>query len=106
MSELDRAMALTWELVTRSERTAFLASRVPEATDGGALHLAIVGPYNAGKSTLISALTGDWSISRDAKPETSAATCYAWRDLHLVDLPGWFSGFEEHDEVADEVLRS
>lgn len=84
-----------------------LVSDLPTPTDDAPVRVAFVGPYNAGKSSLIAALTGNLSITRSAKPESAEATRYRWRkDIDLVDLPGWFSGFSAHDERADEDLRS
>jgi len=88
-----------------NEMLEHLAVEVPDATDDAPTRIAFVGPYNAGKSSLISALTSDLSISRDSKPETAEVTYYDWNGFHLVDLPGWFSGFEAHDETADDELR-
>ena len=83
-----------------------LALQLPDAADSSPIRIAFVGPYNAGKSSLISALTGDLSISRDSKPETAFVSYHPWNDLHLVDVPGWFSGFTAHDQTADEELRT
>lgn len=82
-----------------------LASDVPDETDARPTRIAFVGPYNAGKSSLIAALTKDLSLRRDAKPETVEVSYHDWNDLHLVDVPGWFSGFEAHDDTADDELR-
>lgn len=83
-----------------------LLDELPAQTDLEPVRVAFVGPHNAGKSSLIAALTRDLSIKRSAKPETAEATRYHWRpDVDLVDLPGWFSGFAAHDESAEEDLR-
>lgn len=83
-----------------------LAEQLPADADDGPIRIAFVGPYNAGKSSLIAALTRDLSIPRSGKPESFDARRYAWQDgVELVDLPGWFSGFTAHDHRADEDLR-
>lgn len=83
-----------------------LLEQLPASEDDDPIRIAFVGPHKAGKSSLIAALTGDLAIRRSGKPETSDARRYAWKDgIELVDLPGWFSGFAEHDDVANEDLR-
>jgi signal recognition particle receptor subunit beta len=85
---------------------AGLVAELPGPTDAAPIRIAFVGPYNAGKSSLIAALTRDLTIRRSGKPESSEARRYQWRDdVELVDLPGWFSGFTDHDDRAGEDLR-
>jgi len=85
---------------------ADLVAEIPKPTDAAPIRIAFVGPYNAGKSSLIAALTRDLTIRRSGKPESSEARRYQWRDdVELVDLPGWFSGFTDHDDRAGEDLR-
>ncbi|MCW4602010.1 50S ribosome-binding GTPase [Janibacter hoylei] len=83
-----------------------LVEQVPVFEESDPIRIAFVGPYNAGKSSLIAALTRDLTIPRSGKPESSEARRYRWQDgVELVDLPGWFSGFTEHDNRANEDLR-
>ena len=83
-----------------------LIEQLPPLEEGAPIRIAFVGPYNAGKSSLIAALTGDLMIPRSGKPESSEARRYRWQDgVDLVDLPGWFSGLDEHDDRANEDLR-
>lgn len=105
MTELNSLLEQLRSDLAEDALTADLAEQVPAAHDTSPARVAFVGPYNAGKSTIMSALTGDLSISRDAKPETDTVAYYPWRGLQLVDVPGWFSGFEQHDATADEELR-
>jgi GTPase SAR1 family protein len=83
-----------------------LVAELPDPSDEEPVRVAFVGPYNAGKSSLIAALTGDLSIRRSGKPESAVASRHPWHDnAELVDLPGWFSGFTDHDDRAEEDLR-
>lgn len=83
-----------------------LKTELPDPDDAGPVRIAFVGPHNAGKSSLIASLTHNLSIKRSGKPETVAAARYPWKNgVELVDLPGWFSGFDAHDENANEDLR-
>lgn len=92
------------EVLLSSPRTAALASALPDDVEAP-LRIFFVGPHNTGKSTLISALTGDRAIARSAVPETASVVPYTWRDVQLFDTPGWFSGVVEHDLLADVELR-
>lgn len=83
-----------------------LVEQLPPLEENDPIRVAFVGPYNAGKSSLIAALTRDLTIPRSGKPESAEARRYGWQDgVDLVDLPGWFSGFTEHDDRANEHLR-
>lgn len=83
-----------------------LVEQLPASADDDPIRIAFVGPYNAGKSSLIAALTRDLTIPRSGKPESFDALRYRWQGgVELVDLPGWFSGLTEHDDRANEDLR-
>jgi hypothetical protein len=105
MSSTSPVSKLREELVAEPT-LEHLAQQLPDLADSSPIRVAFVGPYNAGKSSLLSALTGDLSISRDSKPETASVSYHSWNDLQLVDVPGWFSGFTAHDQTADEELRA
>jgi predicted GTPase len=71
------------------------------------LSLAFIGQYNAGKSTLIKALTGDASIRVSAEICTDKVTEYIWQDVLLVDTPGVYAGREDHDQITlDKISKS
>jgi GTPase SAR1 family protein len=71
------------------------------------LTLAFIGQYNAGKSTLIKALTGNNSIRVSAEICTDRVTEYAWQDVLLVDTPGVYAGREDHDQITlDRISKS
>ena len=69
------------------------------------INLVFTGQYNAGKSTLISALTGRDDIVIDSDVATTEVHSYEWGDVTLVDTPGVQAGRREHDEVAETALR-
>ena len=51
------------------------------------LSIALSGQYSAGKSTIISALTGDKSIRISADVATEEVKAYRWRDIELWIRP-------------------
>ena len=68
------------------------------------LSIAFIGQYNAGKSTLIKALTGDESVRISAEICTDKVTEYAWQDVLLLDTPGIYAGNTEHDDITLERI--
>ena len=68
------------------------------------LTVAFVGQYNAGKSTIISALTGLKDIPIDADVCTDKVTAYDWNGIRLLDTPGIHAGYPEHDEKTYSAI--
>ena len=69
------------------------------------LKIAFVGQYSSGKSTIISALTGDKSVQIDANVATDVVSEYRWNNIVLMDTPGILAGrIESHDEATKEAL--
>lgn len=64
------------------------------------LTIAFIGQYNAGKSTLIKALTGDPTVRISAEICTDKVTEYSWQDVLLLDTPGIYAGKTDHDEIT------
>src|SRR4051794_28675253 len=82
-----------------------VALRLP-ATDSATLRIVATGAYNAGKSTLLQALTGR-ELHIDADVATRSATPYSWHGVDLVDTPGVAAGYDNlHDEVAEQEVRN
>lgn len=72
----------------------------------GTIRIALVGQYSAGKSTIVSALTGRRDIGIAADIATDRATSYPWVEgLTLIDTPGLYTERADHDEVTNEALR-
>jgi len=71
------------------------------------LKISFVGQYSSGKSTIISAITGDKSIKIDADVATDKVTEYQWKNIILMDTPGILAGkVEKHDERTKEALKN
>ncbi|GAA3957926.1 hypothetical protein GCM10022384_08660 [Streptomyces marokkonensis] len=111
----DRPSARVLALSARAEdvlyahpRTRSLVADLPRA-DTSPLRIALLGPYSAGKSTLVAALlrlpAADVGALVDAAPKTHEATPYEWDGATLVDLPGTLSGDDEHSETARRGVR-
>lgn len=83
-----------------------LDAELEQATDRKELSLAFVGQYSSGKSTIISAMTGDKQIKIDANVATDVVSKYEWNNILLMDTPGILAGKKEsHDEVTKEALK-
>lgn len=68
------------------------------------LSIAFIGQYNAGKSTLIKALTGDSTVKISAEICTDKVTEYSWQNVLVLDTPGIHAGNTEHDEITLERI--
>lgn len=70
------------------------------------VRVAFVGQYSAGKSTIISALTGNNAIKIDSDVATDQAAHYEWNGIVLTDTPGLHAGRSDHDEAAERAIRN
>ena len=90
------------------EKINALRGDVPEpvavGNNGAVLTVAFVGQYNAGKSTIISALTGKQDIPIDADVCTDAVTAYDWQGVQLLDTPGIHAGYADHDTLTYRTI--
>lgn len=84
------------------ERISGLLPRIPSSS--GPVRLVATGEYNAGKSSLLKALTGA-EIQVHSDVTTSKVYEYSWHHVLLVDTPGVKAGETLHDERAEEALR-
>ncbi len=84
------------------QRFAGLLPRIPSPS--GPIRLVATGEYNAGKSSLLKALTGA-EISIHSDVTTAEVHEYLWHHVMLVDTPGVKAGEPLHDQRAEEALR-
>ena len=70
------------------------------------LRIVLIGEFSAGKSSLISALTGE-SLFIHADVATSSTAEYSWNGLVLVDTPGVQAEDTDtdHDLIAKQATR-
>ncbi|MGB3189878.1 MAG: GTPase [Limnoraphis sp.] len=71
----------------------------------GAISVAFVGQYSAGKSTIISALTGKRDIKIDADIATDKTSTYNWNGIQVLDTPGLFTERKDHDEITYDAIK-
>ena len=83
-----------------------LDDELDSVNDRQKLSIAFVGQYNSGKSTIISAMTGNKHIKIDANVATDTVSKYDWHDIILMDTPGILAGkVERHDEATKNALK-
>lgn len=83
-----------------------LMQELKDSSDRKELRIAFVGQYSSGKSTIISALTGNKAIKIDANVATDIVLTYKWNNITLMDTPGILAGkVEKHDERTKEALK-
>lgn len=99
-------LALRQEVIEEAEAARALLEaegikvEVPEA---GRLCLALVGEYNAGKSTIVNALLGERHAITGDGPTTRRAQKYSSSHYEILDLPGSDARVEDEKE-ADRAL--
>lgn len=82
-----------------------IRSELDEVQKETKLTVAFVGQYSAGKSTIISALTGNNHIKIDSDIATDTTSEYEWNDVVLIDTPGLYTGRKDHDRITEEKIK-
>ena len=78
-----------------------------EFRERGFLTIAFVGEYSAGKSSLISALTGRRDLAISADIATDQCREYEWNGVKLIDTPGLWTERKDHDaRTYDAIARA
>ena len=81
--------------------------RISGVEDEARLKIAFVGQHNAGKSTIVSALTKNRDIKISSNVETDDTASYEWNDVLLYDTPGLYAGVKStHDASALEAIKN
>jgi hypothetical protein len=106
-SSLDQLQSF---LLSRGESALQAAADALEAhrrasRDRPLLSIAFSGQYSAGKSTIISALTGDKTIRISADVATDEVKAYRWREIELWDTPGLYADRADHTAKAEQAQR-
>jgi len=82
-----------------------LQKELHEHRQQGFLKVAFIGQYSAGKSTIISALTGRRDICIGSDITTDKTASYDWNSIRVIDTPGLFTDRKDHDEITYEAIR-
>lgn len=88
------------------DEAARLGEKLSQISSGDRIKVVFVGPYTAGKSTIISALTGRKDVDIYSDITTSKATEYSWSgSVLLTDTPGLYTENDEHTQEAKQAIR-
>jgi GTP-binding protein EngB required for normal cell division len=82
-----------------------LRQNLDQYYQNGILTIAFIGQYSAGKSTIISALTGRRDIYIDADIATDTTTHYDWNGIKIIDTPGLYTDRTEHDKITYDAIE-
>jgi GTP-binding protein EngB required for normal cell division len=106
--KLDAIIQKTFSLLNEFEKNKaleLLKSKLNANKERTELKVAFVGQYNAGKSSIISALTNRRDIKIDSNVATDVSCDYEWNNIKITDTPGILAGkIERHDKVTKEAL--
>lgn len=83
---------------------AKLENDLQEFRERGFLTIAFVGEYSAGKSSLISALTGRRDLAISADIATDQCREYEWNGVRLIDTPGLWTERKDHDARTYDAI--
>lgn len=107
--QLKKLVNDTYEILEQSNNTEIkirIEQELEELENRTDLKVAFVGQYSSGKSTIISALTGNKEIKIDANVATDTVSEYKWHNIVLMDTPGILAGkVERHDEATKNALK-
>ena len=71
------------------------------------IHLVFVGQYSAGKSSILTMLTGRKDIKIGEGITTQKVTKYDWNGIEVIDTPGIHTELRpDHDELSYEAIAS
>lgn len=111
LSKRFKTACIQFDTLLGSAKSRELATVRQKFRDGlqdykqrGALTVAFIGQYSAGKSTIISALTGRRDIHIDADIATDIPTPYDWNGIKIIDTPGLFTDRADHDDTTYEAI--
>lgn len=107
ISKIEEYLAETLEVASRylpQEKYHNLMADFADKKQEEAISVMLFGSYNAGKSSLINALTGVDNAVVGEIPTTDHVNSYRWNDCVLLDTPGVNAPIE-HEEVTEEQLR-
>ncbi len=87
------------------EKADRLEQELKEISAEKRIKLVFIGQYSAGKSTIISGLSGENDILIDPDVATEYVTDYEWGNVILTDTPGLYTENKEHDARTIEMIK-
>ncbi len=90
-----------------SEKIRNLSRRVADriATGHDTVQLVFAGQYNAGKSSLLTLLTGQNDIAVGGGITTQKTSSYDWNGITVIDTPGVHTELrKDHDDIAYQAI--
>jgi ethanolamine utilization protein EutP (predicted NTPase) len=106
---LEKIKEKTFSLLdqyNKSETIVSLKSKLANNKNRSQLKVAFVGQYNAGKSTIISALTNLKDINIHSNVATDKSAEFDWNNIKIIDTPGILAGKVEHHDIATKKTLS
>lgn len=92
-------------LVTKYEdETAAVLDEIQKNIQSETLHIMVYGAYNAGKSSLINAMSGEERAATGDIPTTDRVDVYDWNGFTLLDTPGVNAPIA-HQEMTEEQIK-
>src|SRR5690242_11531110 len=73
--------------------------KAPSPPDDRAICIALLGQYNAGKSTIVNSLLGEKCAKTGDPPETRKRQRYSLANYAVLDLPGGEARLAEQQEA-------
>ena len=101
----DQALEVASAYQSYAQLGRVIKSALDEKSSDSMLRVVFVGQYSSGKSSLISALTGDQSIVIDSDVATNDTSDYQWRSVILTDTPGISAGRTDHDAITHRKIK-
>lgn len=107
-SQIDEAVLKVSALLSQDprlerHRESFEVWRTGDYSQEPLLRLGVVGMYSAGKSTLLSALTGE-DLATGTDVTTEHCQEFLWKGIHLFDSPGYRAGQDSHDKRTQDLI--
>lgn len=87
-----------------TEKSEALQTAICKLSDEERIKVAFVGQYSAGKSSIISAMTGNKEIKIGSDVTTQNIDYFQWGNFLLADTPGLHDN-DTHDEIANEAIK-
>jgi len=104
---LEQGRAVCIQLVQEANRFLVENGQKPvEVVPAEKLQFALMGQYNAGKSTLVNALLGRREAETGDTPTTSRPQAYDFHNFHILDLPGSDARDTEEDEARNALEKA